>query len=101
MTYKFKQGTAVVLKDRMYLGEARVAGYRNGTYVLEFAFDHPELADVRYPFIGGREFRGLHAAEHQLQEMVIHDPEKQVYSDPLDAHHGTGNWLMSRFERME
>lgn len=71
MHYRHEIGAVVVLRDRLYLGEARVAGYRNGMYVLEFALDHPELADVRYPFVNGREFRGLFAAEHQIEVMEV------------------------------
>lgn len=71
MQYKYAAGAVVVLRERLYLGEARVAGYRNGMYVLEFALDHPELKDIRHPFVNGREFRGLFAAEHQIEVMEV------------------------------
>lgn len=29
MNYKFEKGSVVVLRDRLYLGEAKVVGYRN------------------------------------------------------------------------
>ncbi len=101
MNYKFEKGSVVVLRDRLYLGEAKVVGYRNSTYVLEFANDHPELADVRYPFTGGREFRGLHAAEHQIESMVTHDPEMQTWKDPQEAHHADCGWHLRRFMKQE
>lgn len=67
MDYKYKIGTAVKLLRKEHLGSAVVAGYRNGTYVLEFDTDHPDLKTIRHPFVGGREFRGLYAAEHQIE----------------------------------
>lgn len=85
MQYKYEAGTMVVLRERLYLGDARVVGYRNGMYILEFALDHPELADVRFPFVGGREFRGLFAAEHQIEAVVEHDLAKQIWDDPIAA----------------
>lgn len=101
MNYKIPIGAVVALKDKLYLGDAVVVGYRNATYVLEFQNDHAELKDIRFPFSGGRRFRGLHAAEHQLQEMVTHYPERQTWTDPMEAHHKSGNWLLDRFTKKE
>ena len=69
MHYKYNIGTAVKLLGKEYLGSAKVAGYRNSMYLLEFETDSPELKNLRYPFVGGREFRGLYAAEHQIVEI--------------------------------
>lgn len=101
MNYKIPIGAVVALKDKLYLGDAVVAGYRNNTYVLEFQNDHPELKDIRFPMSGTRRFRGLHAAEHQLQEMVTHDPDSQTWEDPVEAHHITQSWLLGRFMKEE
>ena len=54
MHYKYNIGDIVVVRDKLYLYDAKVAGYRNSMYVLEFAVDHPELKTIRHPFVGGR-----------------------------------------------
>ena len=101
MHYKYNIGDIVVLRDRLYMGDAKVAGYRNSMYVLEFALDHTELKTIRHPFVGGREFRGLYAAEHQIEKMVEHDPAKQIWDDPIAAStwEGAMTWVEKRFLR--
>lgn len=104
MHYKYNIGDIVVLRDRLYLGDAKVAGYRNSMYVLEFAlWDHPELKTIRHLFVGGREFRGLYAAEHQIEKMVEHDPARQIWDDPIAASacEGALPWVEKRFLRKE
>lgn len=103
MHYKYNIGDIVVLRERLYLGDAKVTGYRNSMYVLEFALDHPELKTIRYPFVGGREFRGLYAAEHQIEKMAEHDPERQIWDDPIAASacEGALPWVEKRFLRKE
>ena len=101
MQYKYNIGDIVVLRERLYLGDAKVTGYRNSMYVLEFALDHPEMKTIRYPFVGGREFRGLYAAEHQIEMMAEHDPARQIWDDPIAASacEGVLPWMEKRFLR--
>lgn len=103
MEFKYEIGTIVALKEKLFLGDAKVAGYRCGVYVLEFALDHPELKTIRHPFMGGREFRGMYAAEHQIEKMVEHDPARQIWDDPIAASacEGALPWVEKRFLRKE
>lgn len=83
--YKYKIGDIVAVKDRLYLGDARIEARMNGMYLLTFASPHGGLMTVTWPSCGKAVERAMLATEEQIQRMQMHDPEKQIWDNPLEA----------------
>lgn len=69
MGNRIPNGTIVCVKERLYLGDAKItAGYYTGTawwYTLRFPVPHPELFE-----------RKLMVREDEVQEMVLYEDRK-------------------------